>query len=109
MTAIVIGLDLKTYWEISPKQFEKHLRAYEKKEELEAKKIDAHAYNLGKYISYAYHSTKKYPKKPFLSKEPEMRAMTSEEMERVAKNITYKLKNGASRFRNTHHSEHSSA
>ncbi len=76
-----------------PKQFEKCIKVYQEKEQIEAKKIDAHSFNLGKYISYAFHSPKKYPKKPFLSKEVAIKEMTSEEMEKVAMKITNRLKN----------------
>ncbi len=65
----------------------KKLEAYELNKKHELKSQDMMNYMLGKYISYAVNSPKKYPKKPFLenSFEEKKGPMTVEEMERVIK------------------------
>lgn len=66
--AIRIGC-YSTYWDETPRVFEKRARVYKEMEEQRRKEIDAYCYNLGIYIGYAVNSPKKYPKKPFLEKE----------------------------------------
>lgn len=52
--------------------------------------MDLNNWNLGKYIAYAVNQPKKYPSRPFLMKE-EKKAMTGEQMERMAKRYTIKF------------------
>lgn len=87
--AIAIGLELNTYWEETPKQFEKHIEVYKKKEEARAREMDMNNYNLGKYIAYAVNDPKKYPKKPFLEEKRDAgKRMSGEEMEEIMKRNT---------------------
>lgn len=83
-TAIHIGLSLKEYWDLNPKQFQKYLNVYKSKKEQELQEKDYLNYLLGQYISYSFNNPKKYPSKPFLQKIQQKREMTDEEMERVA-------------------------
>lgn len=57
-------------------------------------KFDTLNYVLGKYIAYAFHEPKKYPKKPLLVKQErinESSVMTDEEMERVMRMNVIKM------------------
>lgn len=67
--AVKIGLDYETYWTEPPRYFNKRLEAWEKREEQRAQEADVNNYNLGIYMSYAFNNPKKYPKRPFLSKD----------------------------------------
>lgn len=92
----MIGLDLDLYWEISPKQFQKYIDAHIRRAKDRAREVDSSNYNLGKYIAIGFHSPKKYPDKPFLvdqldREEMESKKMSVEEMQSIAKKITYKL------------------
>jgi hypothetical protein len=82
-------LDLNYYWELTPKQFLKHIRVFNEKEEARVKEVDSLNFLLGKYIAFAINEPKKYPKEPFLSKKTG-RIMKAEEMEEMAKRITKK-------------------
>lgn len=86
----------------------KYVDVYMMKEKNRAIEIDAHNYNLGRYLTYAYHNPKKYPKKPFLAEDQKPQVMSGEDMERVARSITNRLKNKheITRSRSSHHSEH---
>lgn len=46
--AIRVGLGLKDYWEISPKQFEKYIDVYIEKEKERLKEEDFISFNLGR-------------------------------------------------------------
>ncbi len=77
-------MDLNTYWETTPKKFEKFVNVYIKKEEERAREMDLNNFNLGKYMAFAVNDPKKYPKKPFLWEEKEeSRIMTGEEMDKM--------------------------
>lgn len=79
-------MSLQEYWLITPKQLEKYVEVYKQKEVFRAKEIDAHNFNLGKYIAVAVNDPKKYPKKPFLAEaKEEKKVMTPEEMQRNAR------------------------
>lgn len=89
---MIVGVpDLDTYWNMQPIRFEKYIKAYAQRKELEAKEVDAMNYSLGKYIAIAVNQPKRYPKKPFLYKEEVKKEMTIEEMERIMQDNTIKL------------------
>lgn len=81
------------YWEITPKQFIKHVKADEKKRELRIKENDLLNHVLGKYIAHSVNKPGTYPKEPYLKdlgKEQE-KMMTAEEMDRMMRYNTIKL------------------
>lgn len=78
------------FWELTPKQFEKHIEVYIEKEKERAKELDYNNFLLGRYLIYAFNDPKKYPKKPFLleaeeQKKKESQVMTDDEMARQMK------------------------
>ncbi len=79
---------METYWNITPKQFEKYVEVYMQKEKERAEEMDLNNYNLGKYVAFAVNDPKRYPKRPFLQSRDEMKPMTSEEMEDIMKRNT---------------------
>lgn len=81
---------MSEYWSITPAQMKKYVDVYTKKKKTEVEERDAINFNLGKYIAIAFHEPKKYPKKPFLYKEQELknRPMTVGEMEEVMRRNT---------------------
>lgn len=79
-----IGLSLRDYWDMNPKQFEKYARAYNRRIEEDLQMADVLNHALGKYISFAFHSPDKYPEKPFSAQQRKKKDMTDEEMERAA-------------------------
>jgi hypothetical protein len=82
--ALAIGLDLKTFWELTPKEFDKYVKAYQKRRENEIRDRDFTNYLLGKYIGIAVNDPKKYPKKPLLFKEEKKEeVMSDEEMRKI--------------------------
>ena len=89
--AIVIGLDLHYYWSLNPKQYAKHIKVFNQREQQRLKEIDTFNYMLGKYIAYAYNDPKKYPSKPFLENDTDLKPMTDEEMEKQARRNTIKM------------------
>lgn len=82
---------MEKYWEITPKRFNQYLDVYTELEEQRAREMDYSNYVLGKYVAFAMHDPKKYPRKPFLWKEEERKVMTPEEMEEVMKKNTITL------------------
>lgn len=85
-------MNLDTYWDMTPKVYRKHLEAFSKKQELQARETDFTNFLLGQYIARAVNDPKKYPKKPFLHKEEKKEGvMSSEEMNEIMKHNTYKL------------------
>lgn len=90
ITALEIGLDLNYYWELTPKQFQKHVTAYHTRRKENEKRTDQLNYLLGAYVGSAVNNGKHYPKEPFLSQK-KRRAMTPEEMEEQAIRNTIKL------------------
>lgn len=87
---------MSEYWEISPNQFKKYMEDYGEREKRRAIEMDTNNYNLGKYVAIAVNNPKKYPREPFLKElvdreESAEKVMTVEEMQRVARAITYKL------------------
>ena len=90
--AIRIGLDLRYFWSLTPKQWEKYVKVFNEKETNRLQEIDTFNYILGKYIAYAVNDPKHYPKKPFtLEKNAHLKPMSDEEMERQARHNTIKM------------------
>ena len=89
--AIVIGLDLNYYWSLNPKQWAKHIKVFNEKEQLRLKEKDLFNYMLGKYIGYAFNDPKNYPDKPFTEQTTQLEPMTDEEMEKQARRNTIKM------------------
>ncbi len=85
--AIKIGLDLHYFWSLNVKQFQKHVKAFNEEEKRKFEQQDALNFLLGEYVAFAFNNPKKYPKKPFLEKQKEVKLadMTVTEMERQAK------------------------
>ena len=89
--AIMMGLDLHYYWSLNPKQWEKHIKVFNQKEEQRLREKDTFNYILGKYIAYAFNDPKHYPNKPFTDKNTDSKPMTDEEMERQARHNTIRM------------------
>ena len=89
--AIRIGLDLRYYWSLTPKQWSKYIKVFNEKENARLKEIDLMNYILGKYIAYAFNDPKHYPKEPFTHKNTDIKPMTDEEMEKQARRNTIKM------------------
>ncbi len=83
--AIYIGLDLNYFWTLTPKQWKKYVKVFNKKREEELKEKDSFNYVLGKYIAYAFNDPKHYPSKPFSEIKEPPKIMTADEMERKAR------------------------
>ena len=89
--AILIGLDLHYFWSLNPKQYAKHIEVFNKKEQLRIEEKDMLNFMLGKYIAYAFNEPKKYPSKPFLGNNTDLKPMTDDEMEKQARRNTIKM------------------
>lgn len=89
--AIKIGLDLHYFWSLNVKQYIKHLRVFNEKQQENYKKRDGLNYMLGQYISYAFNDPKHYPRKPFSEENTHLKPMSDEEMEKQARRNTIKL------------------
>ena len=89
--AILIGLDLHYFWSLNPKQWAKHIKVFNQKEQQRLKEKDLFNYLLGKYVAYAFNDPKRYPSKPFTDKDTDLKPMTDEEMERQARRNTIKM------------------
>lgn len=89
--AIAIGLDLHYFWSLTPKQWAKHIKVFNQKEQQRLKEKDLFNYMLGKYVVFAFNDPKKYPDKPFTEKNTDLEPMTDEEMERQARRNTIKM------------------
>ncbi|MCI8309107.1 MAG: hypothetical protein HFJ45_02625 [Clostridia bacterium] len=84
--ALYIGLDLKYFWNLNPKQYQKYLNVYYKKNKKKIRQKDYLNHLLGQYISFAFNNPSRYPEKPFLAEErEELIEMEAEEMEKQAK------------------------
>jgi hypothetical protein len=79
-------LTLEGYWNLTAKEFEKHLDAYNLIRQDRIEEQDYLNFLLGQYICSAFNNPKKYPKKPLLHKKSFNRQMSDEDMERIAKN-----------------------
>ena len=90
--AITIGLDLHYYWSLNPKQWSKHIKVFNQKEQQRVKEADLLNFILGKYVAYAFNDPKRYPSKPFTENNTDLKPMTDEEMERQAQ-MTEELRN----------------
>lgn len=89
--AIRVGLDLHYFWSLNPKQWAKHIKVFNEKEQARLKEADTFNYILGKYIAYAVNDPKHYPNKPFTDNDTQLKPMTDEEMERQARRNTIKM------------------
>ena len=89
--ALLIGLDLHYFWSLTPKQYAKHIEIFNKKEQSRLKEADLLNFMLGKYIAYAFNDPKKYPSKPFLENDTDLKPMTDDEMEKQARRNTIKM------------------
>lgn len=89
--AITIGLDLHYFWSLNPKQFAKHVKVFNQKEQQRLKENDLFNFILGKYVAYAFNDPKHYPSKPFTEKDTDLKPMTDEEMEKQARRNTIKM------------------
>lgn len=89
--AILIGLDLHYFWSLNPKQYAKHVKVYQQREQQRLKEKDLFNYMLGKYVAYAVNDPKHYPSKPFTEKNTDLKPMTDEEMEKQARRNTIKM------------------
>lgn len=89
--AIMIGLDLHYFWSLNPKQWAKHIKVFNDKEQQRLKEKDWFNYLLGKYVAYAFNDPKRYPSKPFLERDSQLEQMTDEEMEKQARRNTIKM------------------
>ena len=89
--AILIGLDLHYFWSLNPKEFAKHVKVFNEKEQERLKEKDLFNFMLGKYIAFAFNDPKKYPSKPFLDNNTDLKPMTDEEMEKQARRNTIKM------------------
>ena len=89
--AIKIGLNLHYFWTLTPKQFEKYIKAYSDKEKNRVVENDMLNHILGKYMAIAFNDPKHYPLKSFLSKTNELVEMTDEEMEKQAVRNTIRM------------------
>ncbi len=85
--AIRVGLDIHYFWSLDVKQFQKHVKVYNEEEKRRFEQQDALNFLLGEYVAFAFNNPKKYPNKPFLEKQKEvkMEEMTVAQMERQAK------------------------
>lgn len=89
--AITIGLDLHYFWSLNPKQWAKHIKVFNEREQQRLKEKDLFNYMLGKYVAYAFNDPKHYPSKPFTDKDTDLKPMTDEEMEKQARRNTIKM------------------
>ena len=89
--AVLIGLDLEYYWRLTPKQYAKHIKVFNEKEQQRFKERDLLNFMLGKYIVYAFNDPKHYPSKPFTEKTAQLENMTDDEMEKQARRNTIKM------------------
>ena len=89
--AIRIGLDLHYFWSLNPKQYAKHIKVFNEKEEQRLKEKDLFNFMLGKYVAYAFNDPKRYPSKPFTDKDTDLKPMTDDEMEKQARRNTIKM------------------
>ena len=87
----MVGLDLHYYWSLNPKQWAKHIKVFQQKENQRLKEKDLFNFMLGKYVAYAFNDPKRYPSKPFTEKDTDLKPMTDEEMEKQARRNTIKM------------------
>ena len=87
----MIGLDLHYFWSLNPKQYAKHVKVFNEKEQQRFREKDVLNFMLGRYVAYAFNDPKKYPTKPFTEKNTDLEPMTDEEMEKQARRNTIKM------------------
>lgn len=76
---------------MTPNEFMKYAKVYNKKKQDQIKEQDMLNWLLGKYISYSFNEPRKYPTKPFLKDNTHYGSMSDKEMEEVAKRNCIKL------------------
>lgn len=69
---------------MNPKQYEKYVRAYNRRVEEDIRKADFMNHALGRYIAFAFHDPDHYPDEPFSAGSKEKPQMTDKDMERMA-------------------------
>lgn len=89
--AITMGLDLNYFWSLNPKQWAKHIKVFNIKEQNRLKELDMMNYLLGKYVAFAFNDPKHYPSRPFTERNTDLQPMSDEEMERQARRNTIKM------------------
>jgi hypothetical protein len=89
--AILMGLDVHYFWTLNPKQYAKHIKVFNQKEEQRLRECDLLNYMLGKYVAFAFNDPKNYPAKPFTDKTAPLENMTDAEMEKQARRNTIKM------------------
>lgn len=58
-------MEINYYWELTPRQYTRYIKAYKKKVVEDIKRLDMLNFALAKYIAIAVNNPKKYPQKPF--------------------------------------------
>lgn len=86
-----MGLNLDYFWSLDVKQWSKHVKMFNKKENDRLKELDTFNYILGKYVAWAVNDPKHYPNQPFTNKNTSLKPMTDEEMERQARRNTIRM------------------
>ena len=90
--AIRIGLDLHYFWNLTPKQFEKHLKIYQENEKKRITEVDMLNHLLGRYVAIAFNDPKNYPERSFLDNiDRETNIMSDYDMEMQARRNTIKM------------------
>lgn len=88
--AILMGLDLHYFWTLTPKQWVKYVRVFNRREKERLKEADMLNYVLGKYVAFAFNDPKHYPDKPFTENDTD-KPMTDEQMEERGRRNTIKM------------------
>lgn len=71
---------------MNPRQWNKHIKIFNEKEQQRIKEKDTLNYLLGKYIAYSFNDPKHYPNEPFTdTNEKKLKPISDDEMEQIAK------------------------
>ena len=91
---MLIGLTLKQYWNITPKEFYYYVDAYNERLVTQ----DSLNHMFGRYIGFAVNDPKKYPVDPFLKKDKKsddgsynLREMNPEDIDKAMESIATKF------------------
>ena len=90
--ALVAGMTYEQYWNSYPNEVNAYIKAFEKKRNLELADRDLTNHVLGHYISLAFNSPKKYPKKPLMKQQTAKAIETKEEKINRIANMFQNLK-----------------
>ena len=82
---------MKEIGELNLEEIELYIEAYQEKKEIELRELDFMNWVMGKYMTFAYHSPKKYPSENFMKRMEKPKEMTDDEMERKLERI-FKIK-----------------